>query len=87
MLNVVILVSAISAFSRAGDSSPKCVFAVFVWSFGLEPPGTFARLATPALGSGDSGCHEFLGGAHPSNGPRSLFDAWPETPAPKGRRL
>jgi hypothetical protein len=50
-------------FYRAGDSCPKCVFAIFVQSFGLEPPGIFVRPETPALGSGDSGRHNFWSGA------------------------
>jgi hypothetical protein len=64
---------------RARDSGPICVFVVFIWSFGPKPPGTFARPETPALGFGDSSHHDFLGGACPSNGSRSLLDAWPET--------
>jgi hypothetical protein len=64
---------------RAGDSGPKCAFAIFVRSFGPKSLGTFARSETPALGSRDSGYHKFLGGAHPSNGSQSLFVAWPET--------
>jgi hypothetical protein len=72
---------------RAGDSSPKCVFAIFVQSFGPEPPGTFARPENPTLVSGDSGRCEFLGGACSSNGSQGLFGAWPETLASKGRRL
>jgi hypothetical protein len=50
-------------FSRAGDSGPKCVFAIFIWSFSPEPPGTFARPETPTLGSGDSSRHDFWSGA------------------------
>jgi hypothetical protein len=50
-------------FSRAGDSGPKCVFVIFVQSFGPEPLGTFARPVTPALGSGDSGRRDFWSGA------------------------
>jgi hypothetical protein len=73
---MVVLVSAVSAFSRAGDSSlggpetpaQKCVFVIFVRSFGPEPPGTFPRPETPALGSGDSGRRNFWSGARLCNG-------------------
>jgi hypothetical protein len=73
---MVVLVSVVSAFfqgrrlwpRRAGDCGPKCVFAVFVRSFGPEPPGTFARPETPTLGSGDSSRRDFWSGARLCNG-------------------
>ena len=60
---MVVLVSAVSAFSRAGDSGlvgaetpAQNVFSLFfVWSFGPEPPGTFPGQSLRPLGTGDSG--------------------------------
>jgi hypothetical protein len=76
---------------RAGDSGPKCVLAVFVRSFGQEPPGTFARPETPALESGDSGRRDFWSGARLCIGP-GVFLAHgqrlgAEDSGPQGQRL
>jgi hypothetical protein len=59
---MIVLVSAISAFSRAGDSGlggpetlAQNVFSpFFIRSFGLEPPGTFPGQSLWPLGTEDS---------------------------------
>jgi hypothetical protein len=82
---MVVLVLGVSAFYRAEDSvlrgletPAQNVFSLFS-SEVPKPLGTFARPETPTLGFGDSSRHNFLGGARPRNGSRSLLDACPET--------
>ena len=45
---MVVLVSAISVCSRAGDSGPNHVFSVLAFVVGLESPVYLARPETPA---------------------------------------
>jgi hypothetical protein len=53
---------------RGGDSDPKCFFAIFIWSFGPKPLGTFSRPETLALGSKDSGRRDFWSGTRLCSG-------------------
>jgi hypothetical protein len=88
---MIVLVSIVSAFSRAGDSGPKCIFAIFVWSFGPKPLGTFAKMETLALGSRNSGRRDVWNGAHLCNGFRDFVThgrrLGPKDSGPQGRRL
>jgi hypothetical protein len=88
---MIVLVSAVSAFSRAGDSGPKCVFAIFRPGFWPGTSGYFSwpkspaprdrRLRPKSLDLQNSRCRSA------QRWGRRLFSPCPESPPSKGQRL